>query len=87
MVAPEGGFVLVHVDTPIEVCEQRDRKGLYAKARAGIIKEFTGISDPYEAPSDAEVVIDTTVVSAEEAAQQIILHLEAEGYVGCSAAL
>jgi sulfate adenylyltransferase len=82
MVAPEGGFILVHVDTPIEVCEQRDRKGLYAKARAGIIKEFTGISDPYEAPTDAEVVIDTTAVSAEEAAQQIILHLEREGYVG-----
>jgi sulfate adenylyltransferase len=81
MVAREGGFVLVHVDTPIEVCEERDRKGLYAKARAGIIKEFTGISDPYEAPGDAEVVIDTTAVSAEEAAQQIILHLEREGYV------
>ncbi|MDQ6616512.1 MAG: bifunctional sulfate adenylyltransferase/adenylylsulfate kinase [Actinomycetota bacterium] len=82
MVAPEGGFVLVHVDTPLEVCEERDRKGLYAKARAGIITEFTGISDPYEAPTDAEVVIDTTAVSAEEAAQQIILHLEREGYVG-----
>ncbi|MDQ1356060.1 MAG: sulfate adenylyltransferase [Acidimicrobiaceae bacterium] len=81
-VAPEGGFILVHVDTPIEVCEERDRKGLYAKARAGIIKEFTGVSDPYEAPTDAEVVIDTTAVSAEEAAQQIILHLEREGYVG-----
>jgi len=84
MVAPEGGFILVHVDTPIEVCEGRDRKGLYAKARAGIIKEFTGISDPYEAPADAEVVIDTTAVSAEEAAQQIILHLEREGYIGVS---
>jgi sulfate adenylyltransferase len=82
LVAPEGGFVLVHVDTPIEVCEERDRKGLYAKARAGIIKEFTGISDPYEAPSDAEVVIDTTSLSPEEAAQQIILHLEREGFVG-----
>ena len=59
MIEPVGGFVLVHVATPLEVCEQRDRKGLYAKARAGIIKEFTGISDPYEAPRDAEVVIDT----------------------------
>jgi sulfate adenylyltransferase len=84
MVASEGGFILVHVDTPIEVCEARDRKGLYAKARAGIIKEFTGISDPYEAPTNAEVVIDTTAESAEEAAQQIILHLEREGYVGGS---
>jgi sulfate adenylyltransferase len=82
MITPEGGFILVHVDTPLAECEQRDRKGLYAKARAGIIKEFTGISDPYEAPTDAEVTIDTTAASAEEAAQQIILHLEREGYVG-----
>jgi sulfate adenylyltransferase len=82
MVAPAGGFLLVHVATPLEVCEQRDRKGLYAKARAGIIKEFTGISDPYEAPDDADVVIDTTQLAPEEAAQQIILHLEREGYVG-----
>jgi len=82
MIEPEGGFILVHVATPIEVCEDRDRKGLYAKARAGIIKEFTGISDPYETPADADVVIDTGTMSAEEAAQQIILHLEREGYVG-----
>ncbi len=81
MVAPLGGFVLVHVDTPLEVCEQRDRKGLYAKARAGIIKEFTGISDPYEAPSDADVTIDTTILTPDEAAQRIILHLESQGYV------
>ncbi len=81
MVAPLGGFVLVHVDTPLEVCEQRDRKGLYAKARAGIIKEFTGISDPYEAPSDADVTIDTTTLTPDEAAQRIILHLESQGYV------
>ncbi len=82
MIAPRGGFFLVHVSTPLEVCEQRDRKGLYAKARAGIIKEFTGISDPYEPPEDAEVVIDTTDISPDEAAQQIILHLEREGYIG-----
>ncbi len=82
MVAPLGGFVLVHVATPIEVCEERDRKGLYAKARAGIIKEFTGISDPYEEPADAEVVIDTADVAPDEAAQQLILHLESEGYIG-----
>ena len=80
-VKPLGGFVLVHVDTPLEVCEQRDRKGLYAKARAGIIKEFSGISDPYEEPTDAELVIDTTKLTAEEAAQQIVLHLEKEAYV------
>ena len=81
MVQPLGGFVLVHVDTPLEVCEARDRKGLYAKARAGIIKEFTGISDPYEEPADADLVVDTTKLTAEEAAQQIVLHLEKEGYV------
>ena len=81
MISPLGGFMVVHVATPLEVCEQRDRKGLYAKARAGIIKEFTGISDPYETPEDAEITIDTTELTAEEAAQQIILHLEKEGYV------
>ena len=77
-----GGFVLVYISTPLEVCEQRDRKGLYAKARAGIIQQFTGISDPYEEPADADVVIDTTDVTPEEAAQQIILHLEREGFIG-----
>jgi sulfate adenylyltransferase len=82
MVEEGGGFVLVHIATPLEVCELRDRKGLYAKARAGIVKEFTGISDPYEAPADAEVVIDTSEVSPDEAAQRIVLHLEREGYIG-----
>jgi sulfate adenylyltransferase len=82
MVEPGGGFLLVHVATALEVCEERDRKGLYAKARSGALKEFTGISDPYEPPADAEVVIDTAQLTAEEAAQQIILHLEAEGYIG-----
>ena len=81
MIAPLGGFMVVHIATSLEVCEQRDRKGLYAKARAGIIKEFTGISDPYEAPEDAEITIDTADLTAEEAAQQIVLHLEKEGYV------
>ena len=81
MIEPLGGFALIHVDTPLEVCEQRDRKGLYAKARAGIIKEFTGISDPYEAPADADVTIDTTRLTPDEAAQRIILHLERQGYV------
>ena len=85
MIEPLGGFVLVHISTPVEVCEQRDRKGLYAKARAGIVKEFTGVSDPYEAPDDAELVIDTTHLTPEEAAQEIILHLEREGYVGVGA--
>jgi sulfate adenylyltransferase len=84
MIEPFGGFILIHVATSIDVCEQRDRKGLYAKARAGIVKEFTGISDPYEAPTDAEVVIDTAKLSPEEAAQAIILHLEREGFVGAN---
>jgi sulfate adenylyltransferase len=82
IVEANGGFILVHLATSIETCEQRDRKGLYAKARAGILKEFTGISDPYEIPTDADVVIDTAEVSAEEAAQQIILHLERQGFIG-----
>ena len=59
MVAATGGFVLVHVATSLEVCEARDRKGLYAKARQGLIPEFTGISDPYEIPADAELTLDT----------------------------
>ena len=84
MIAPLGGFVLVHVATPLAVCEERDRKGLYAKARAGLIKEFTGISDPYEAPKDAEVVIDTTDATPREAAQRILLHLEIEGYLSAT---
>ncbi len=82
LIEPHGGFILVHAATPIEVCEQRDRKGLYAKARAGIVKEFTGISDPYEEPKDAEVVLNTADLTPEEAAQEIILHLEREGFIG-----
>ena len=81
MIEAGGGFILVHVATPVEVCEQRDRKGLYAKARAGIIKEFTGISDPYEEPDDADVVLDTTDSTPEECVQAVILHLEKEGYI------
>ncbi len=81
-ISQHGGFILVYVSTPLEVCEARDRKGLYAKAREGVIKEFTGISDPYEVPEDADVVIDTTDITPEEAAQLIFLHLEKEGYVG-----
>ena len=64
-------FLLVHISTPLEVCEQRDRKGLYAKARAGEISDFTGISSPYEAPDDADLVIDASAVSAYEAATQV----------------
>jgi len=86
MIEPHGGFILVHIATGVDVCEQRDRKGLYAKARAGILKEFTGISDPYEAPAKAEVTINTGELSPEEAAQEIILHLEREGFIGVNGA-
>jgi sulfate adenylyltransferase len=81
MIQPCGGFVLVHVATPLETCEARDRKGMYAKARAGIIKEFTGISDPYEDPRDADVVIDTTDLTPAEATREVLLHLDREGYI------
>lgn len=80
-VAPVGGFFLVHVATPLEVCERRDRKGLYAKARAGLIESFTGISDPYEAPDDAEIVLDTQSLTPEEAANEVLLYLEGAGYL------
>jgi len=82
MIEPFGGFLMVYVSTPLHVCEQRDRKGLYAKARAGLIKEFTGISDPYEVPTDADLALDTTGLTPEEAAQEILLLLEHQGYVG-----
>src|SRR6266700_8253441 len=84
LIEPLGGFILVHLATSLEDCEKRDRKGLYAKARAGVLKEFTGISDPYEEPKDAEVVINTAELTPEEAAQEIILHLEREGFVGAN---
>jgi sulfate adenylyltransferase len=80
MVENGSGFILVHIATPIEVCEQRDRKGLYAKARAGVIPTFTGVSDPYETPTDAEITIDTSRVSVAEAADQILAYLHSEGY-------
>ncbi len=85
VIAHHGGFIEVHIATSVEVCEKRDRKGLYAKARAGIIKGFTGIDDPYEVPENAELRIDTADISAEEAAQRIVLHLEKEGFITSAA--
>jgi sulfate adenylyltransferase len=76
-----GGFVEIHVATPLETCEERDRKGLYAKARAGLIKEFTGISDPYEEPEKPELVIDTRGISPDEAAHRVLVKLESLGYI------
>ena len=77
-----GDFVEVHVDCPVEVCEQRDVKGLYKKARAGEIKEFTGISAPYEAPTSPELVIDTGAEPVEKSVERLVTHLEAKGYLG-----
>ena len=67
----EDDFIEVFVDTPIEVCEQRDVKGLYEKARKGIIKDFTGVSAPFDKPADAKVVIDTSVVPLDESVEKI----------------
>jgi sulfate adenylyltransferase len=71
LVEKHGRFVLVHLSTPLEVCEQRDVKGLYAKARAGEIPTFTGVSDPYEPPARAEITIDTSVTPLEESVARI----------------
>jgi sulfate adenylyltransferase len=81
VVSQHGGFIEVFVATPLEVCEQRDRKGLYAKARAGILKGFTGIDDPYEQPQHAEIVIDTQELSPDLAAHRILITLEKLGYL------
>jgi len=70
-----GGFIEVHVATPLDVCEKRDRKGMYAKARAGLIKGYTGIDDPYEIPEAPEVRVDTSGKSPDEAAQEILIYL------------
>jgi sulfate adenylyltransferase len=81
MIEQYGGFVDVYVATPLEECEKRGRKGIYAKARAGLIKRFTGIDDPYEEPEKPEVRIDTTEMTPEEAAQEILLELQKQGYI------
>ncbi len=76
-----GGFFEVHVATPISVCEKRDRKGMYAKAKAGLLKGFTGVDDPYEIPENPELSIDTTNLTPDEAVQQILLLLSEKGFV------
>jgi sulfate adenylyltransferase len=81
MIEAYGAFVEVHVATPIEECEKRDRKGLYKLAREGKIKEFTGISDPYEAPTAAELVVNTVDVDVDHCAHQVILKLESMGLI------
>ncbi len=81
LVSRFGGFVEIHVATPLAVCEQRDRKGLYAKARAGVLTGVTGIDDPYEMPVAPEITLDTTALSPGEAVQDVLLYLEREGYL------
>ena len=81
LISPLGGFLEVFVATSLEVCEARDRKGLYARAREGLIKGFTGIDDPYEEPVNAEVVIDTEELSPDLAAHRILITLEKLGYL------
>ncbi len=76
-----GGYIEVYMATPLEVCEQRDRKGLYAKARAGKIPGFTGVSDPYTPPANPEITIDTSEMTPAEAAQEVLLYLEEHGYL------
>lgn len=81
MVTEVGDFVLVHVSTPLAECERRDRKGLYAKARQGLIPEFTGISSPYEEPDDADLTLDTTQLSVDDAVARVWDLLVARGYL------
>jgi adenylylsulfate kinase len=76
-----GDFIEIHVDCPVEVCEQRDVKGLYKKARAGEIKEFTGISAPYEAPGKAELTIKSGDLALEQSVATIVGYLESNGVI------
>jgi sulfate adenylyltransferase len=79
--ATGGDFLLVHVATPLEICEQRDRKGLYARARAGLVPEFTGVSDPYEKPADADLAVDTTHDTPQRAVEPIVDRLRQLGHL------
>ncbi len=81
MVSEVGDFLLVHVATPVQVCEARDRKGLYAKARSGLIDNFTGVSDPYEEPTDAELTIDTSAMSRQQSVDAVLHLLTAGGWL------
>ncbi len=81
LISRYGGYIEVFVSTPLEVCEMRDRKGLYAKARAGIVKGVTGITDPYEPPTASDIQIDTTDITPMEAVQEILLYLQQQGYI------
>ena len=81
LISPLGGFIEIHVSTSLEKCEERDVKGLYELARKGVIKEFTGISDPYEAPTDAEIVVNSSGTSPEDLVDQIYFRIKGMGYI------
>jgi len=81
LIARYGGYIEVYVSTPLEICEQRDRKGLYAKARSGKVKGVTGITDPYNPPRDPDIIVDTSSVTPMEAVQEILLYLQQQGYL------
>ena len=81
LIEDHGAFIEIHVATPLEVCEARDRKGLYAKARKGIIPDFTGISDPYDVPECPELRLDTSSLSPAQAVQEVLLYLFKEGFI------
>jgi sulfate adenylyltransferase len=81
LISRYGGYIEVYLSTPLDVCENRDRKGLYAKARSGKVKGVTGIDDPYILPSNPEITIDTSEMTPDESAQEILLYLEDHGYI------
>ncbi len=81
LISQYGGYIEIHMNTPLDVCELRDRKGLYAKAKKGMIKGVTGVDDPYIPPANAELTIDTSNTTQAEAAQQVMLFLETQGYI------
>ncbi|MBM9605155.1 bifunctional sulfate adenylyltransferase/adenylylsulfate kinase [Desulfopila inferna] len=81
LISRRGGYIEVYVSTPLEVCEARDRKGLYARARAGIVKGVTGITDPYDPPKNPDIEIDTSEITPMEAVQEILLYLQQQGYI------
>ena len=81
LISPLGGFIEIHVSTSLQKCEERDVKGLYELARKGVIKEFTGISDPYEAPTDAEIVVNSSGTPPEELVDQIYFRIKEMGYI------
>jgi sulfate adenylyltransferase len=81
LISKLGGYIEVHVSTSLDKCEERDAKGLYKLARKGVIKEFTGISDPYEAPKNAEIIIDSSGIAPENLVDQIYDKIKEQGYI------